>query len=189
MTDHKPLISLLNEKRQIPAQAAPRIMRWALTLAAYEYTIKFKPSVEYAIADGFSRLPLKERQQKVSNTPIPEEYVLLLNYISKSPITCSQLAKWTKADPLLSQVMHWVDRGWPNTAQQNNSLKSFCLKKEEMSTLQGCLVWSNLVVISEAGRALMLQELHRSHQGAASMKRRARACMWWPGIGRNSTRM
>ena len=35
-TDHKPLEGLLNEKKGIPALAAPRIQRWALTLSAYE---------------------------------------------------------------------------------------------------------------------------------------------------------
>lgn len=38
VTDHKPLITLFNEEKPIPTQAAPRILRWALTLAAYEYT-------------------------------------------------------------------------------------------------------------------------------------------------------
>ena len=35
-TDHKPLEGLFNEKKGIPALAAPLIQRWALTLSAYE---------------------------------------------------------------------------------------------------------------------------------------------------------
>ena len=38
-TDHKPLTTLFNESKEIPAQASERIQRWALTLSAYEYTI------------------------------------------------------------------------------------------------------------------------------------------------------
>ncbi|CAB4019800.1 uncharacterized protein K02A2.6-like [Paramuricea clavata] len=41
-TDHKPLEGLLNDKKGVPTQAAPRIQRWALTLAAYEYKIQYK---------------------------------------------------------------------------------------------------------------------------------------------------
>ena len=37
-TDHKPLVGLLGKKKAIPPQASARIQRWALTLAAYEYT-------------------------------------------------------------------------------------------------------------------------------------------------------
>ena len=56
-TDHKPLESLFNEKAT-PAKAAARIQRWALTLAAYNYTIKYKPGIEHGNADALSRLPL-----------------------------------------------------------------------------------------------------------------------------------
>ena len=41
-TDHKPLESLFNEKKATPSMAAARIQRWALTLAVYNYTIKYK---------------------------------------------------------------------------------------------------------------------------------------------------
>ena len=36
MTDHKPLITLLNETKPVPVQATPRILRWALSLSTYE---------------------------------------------------------------------------------------------------------------------------------------------------------
>ena len=50
-TDQKPLESLFNEKKATPAMAAARIQRWALTLAAYNYTIKYKPGIEQGNAD------------------------------------------------------------------------------------------------------------------------------------------
>ena len=34
------------------------------------------------------------------------------------------------------------------------------------------------------GRKAILKELHSSHQGIPSMKSRARACVWWPGLDR-----
>ena len=56
-TDHKPLEGLLNEKKGIPSQAAPRIQRWALTLSSYEYEISYKAGQTNGNADGLSRLP------------------------------------------------------------------------------------------------------------------------------------
>ena len=41
-TDHKPLIGLLGEDKAIPISATPRMQRWALILAGYEYSLKFK---------------------------------------------------------------------------------------------------------------------------------------------------
>ena len=40
--------------------AAERIKRWALMLAAYEYTIQYRKGTENANADALSRLPLTE---------------------------------------------------------------------------------------------------------------------------------
>ena len=57
-TDHKPLEPLFNDKKATPAMATARIQRWALTLAAYNYTIKYKPGIEHGNADALSRLPL-----------------------------------------------------------------------------------------------------------------------------------
>lgn len=36
-TDHKPIVSLLHEHKELPSMASARIQRWAITLAAYDY--------------------------------------------------------------------------------------------------------------------------------------------------------
>ena len=41
-SDHQPLSHLFNETKSIPAMASARIQRWALTLAAYQYNIRYK---------------------------------------------------------------------------------------------------------------------------------------------------
>ena len=49
------LESLFNEKKATLPMAAARIQRWALTLAAYNYSIEYKPGPEHANADALSR--------------------------------------------------------------------------------------------------------------------------------------
>ena len=75
VTDHKPLESLFNEKMATQPMAAARIQRWALTLAAYNYSIEYKPGPEHANADALSRLPLPLRP---STTPLPAETVFAM---------------------------------------------------------------------------------------------------------------
>ena len=55
-TDHKPLLGLFHEKRAIPTMASPRVQHWALTLAAYDYHVVYKPGMANANADELSRL-------------------------------------------------------------------------------------------------------------------------------------
>lgn len=182
VTDHKPLITLFNESKAIPTQVSPRIVRWALTLATYEYTIRFKTTQQHSNADALSRLPLliEENQSKVA---LPEEFVLLLNYLSEAPVSCLQLKQWTSRDVLLSQVMEFVNCGWPETVE--TALQPYWVRRNELSVLRGCMVWGNRMIIPEKGREALLEELHSSHQGMTGMKQRARSCIWWPGMDRD----
>ena len=58
VTDHKPLVVLFGENKDIPAMASARIRRWALKLSAYQYTIQFRRTEDMGNADALSRLPL-----------------------------------------------------------------------------------------------------------------------------------
>nr|XP_055054019.1 uncharacterized protein K02A2.6-like [Misgurnus anguillicaudatus] len=51
-TDHKPLISIFNEKKPVPQMGSQKVQRWATLLRAYEYKILYKPRQEHANADA-----------------------------------------------------------------------------------------------------------------------------------------
>ena len=123
-TDHKPLQSLLNESKPIPCMAFARIQRWALTLASYEYTIKFKNGPANTNADALSRLPLPATSTK--EVPIPSELVLLMEHISSGPLTATQVKTMTQRDPVLSRVHSYVLRGWPSTVDSSFTPYSSC---------------------------------------------------------------
>ena len=42
VTDHHPLLGLLGENNPIPQQASPRLQRWAITLAGYDYRLQYR---------------------------------------------------------------------------------------------------------------------------------------------------
>ena len=75
ITDHNPLFSLFNEHKAIPSHALALIQRWALTQAAYEYTLVSRRTDVHANADALSRLPLAETMRE---TRIPAELILTL---------------------------------------------------------------------------------------------------------------
>ena len=111
ITDHKPLLTLLNESKAIPSHASARIQRWALTLAAYEYTLVTRGTSAHANADALSRLPLADTIQE---TPLPAEWILTLEQFQDTPVTSEQIRAWTLQNPLLSKVVHFIQQGWPN---------------------------------------------------------------------------
>lgn len=176
-TDHKPLQSLLNESKAIPTLASARIQRWALTLATYQYKIKYKKGSELGNADGLSRLPLPSSPHEV---PVPSEHVLLLEYLSSGPITATQIKTMTRQDRELSKVLYYVQNGWPGKVEP--SLQPYASRKNELSSLDGCVLWGTRVIMPTAGRSRILDDLHETHQGASRMKARARMVVWWPQL-------
>ena len=69
-SDHKPLEHLFERSRAVPPLASARIQRWALTLAAYDYNVSYKPGKDQASADLLSRLPLPEAPKEPDIVPI-----------------------------------------------------------------------------------------------------------------------
>ena len=101
-TDHKPLVYIFNESKSIPAMAYGRVQRWALTLGAYQYTIKFQKGTENTIADAVSQLPLLETRTEL---PKPAEVVYVMEYLDTSPVMSAQICRWTEDNAGEDQTM------------------------------------------------------------------------------------
>ena len=176
-SDHQPLSYLLNESKGVPAMAASRIQRWALTLSAYEYTITYRPGKDQGHADALSRLPLP---QNPSVVPVPGNLLLLQEHLDTvSPVTARQIRVWTDKDPVLAQVRRFILHGWPSQ-ELKGELQQYWRRKEELSVLDGCVLWGARVVVPPPGREQVVQELHETHPGIARMKSLARSYVWWP---------
>ena len=140
-TDHKPLLGLLNPERATPLMASSRMQRWELTLLAYEYELIYRPGEQNGNADALSRLPLPVVPE---TTPIPGDIVHLLETINTSSVDATKVKFWTTRDPVLSQVLQFVLRGWP-MAVDEEALKPYFARREELSVHAGCLLWGSRV--------------------------------------------
>ena len=175
-TDHKPLLGLLNPDRPTPLMASSRMQRWSLTLLAYEYELLYRPGSQNGNADGLSRLPLADVPEI---TPVPGDVIHLLETISTSPVDATKVKLWTARDPVLSLVLQFVLQGWPLKVE-DEALKPYFTRREELSVHAGCLLWGTRVVIPPQGREEVLNTLHESHPGIVRMKNLARSYVWWP---------
>ena len=173
-TDHKPLLGLLNRERATPLMASSGMQRWALTLLAYEYELIYRPGEPNGNADALSRLP---RPVVPETTPIPGDIVHLLETVNTSHVDATKVKLWTTRDPVLSQVLQFVLHGWP-MAVNEEALKPYFARREELSVHAGCLLWGSRVVIPPQGREEVLNILHETHSGVVKMKSLARSYVW-----------
>ena len=171
VTDHKPLLTLLNESRGIPTTTSNRIQRWALTLAMYSILFKFSS------ANALSHLPYH----------ILFHYtIFLLEEMSESPVTVTQFHSWTWRDPILSQVVHFILSGWSRKIKENDTAPSpFFNRKWELSTKDGVVLWGSQIIIPPPGHDYILEKLHAWHHGISHMKTLSRSFVWWPGLDKD----
>ena len=175
MTDHKPLMFILNPKSSLPPISAAHIQRWAVFLSAYDYSIEYKNTKAHANADSLSRLPIEGDKEDTIDSMFK---VFLVDGL---PLTAADIAGETVKDPILSQVYQYVLGGWPQKGV-SDALKPFYQQRDQLSTDQGCLLWGTRVVIPDSLRSRLLKELHCTHPGIVKMKLLARSYMWWPGL-------
>ena len=109
--------------------AAARIQHWALTLAAYNYTIKYKPGIEHGNADAVSRLPLPVRPR---TTPVPADTVWTMELLASTPVSVKEIQEGTRTDVVLSQVVKFVQFGWPSR-NKDEALQPYFERKQELS--------------------------------------------------------
>ena len=102
-------MGLFKADKAVPVMTSPRIQRWALLLAAYDYELVYCEGSKHGNADGLSRLPLTDI---VVEVPIPGDTILLMVHLEALPVCADDIADWTATDPVLQQVLRKVQQGW-----------------------------------------------------------------------------
>ena len=137
ITDHKPLLTILGPKKEIPPLAAARLQRWAVLLSIFNYDIKFKSTHDHGNVDGLSRLPLPKVIQEGEAHEVSLFNIAQINFL---PVTATQMSKATQTDPCLSKILQYVKQGWPTTVPE--SLRPYKTRSNELTVQSDCLLWS-----------------------------------------------
>ena len=119
-----------------------------MLLAAYDYELVYQEGCKYGNADGLTRLPLPDT---VVTPPVPGEIVLLVERLKVIPVKADHIADWTASHALLQQVRRRVQYGWGDK-RPDKSLEPFYVRRDELSTHNGCILWGNRVVIPARGQ-------------------------------------
>ncbi|XP_062513410.1 uncharacterized protein K02A2.6-like [Corticium candelabrum] len=166
--------------KETPVLAANRLARWALMLSQYDYTIEYRNTSKHGNADALSRLPAgpdvyfdgKEDERDIVT-------VCLINTIDTQikPTDQSALRKESTKDPVISEIIRYTREGWPN--QVSDHLKDFKKLEHSLTTINGCLLYGNRVVIPASLQQEVLKILHEGHFGMQRMKQLARTAVYW----------
>lgn len=179
-TDHKPLVAIFGSKKGIPVMAASRLTRWAVYLSMFDFKIVHIRGEENNCADALSRL--------TTNKDDVLDDTLHLNFITNrfgKPLRYDDVAKQSEKDSVLREVLGYIKNGWPDVKGLEGEMKSYFIRKLELSLENSVIMWGYRIVIPEAFRKDLLKEIHTGHLGIVKSKELARSYFWWPGIDKD----
>lgn len=127
-------MGLFQKTKAVPAMAAARIQRWGLILGAHQHTIKYKPGQQKENVDVLSRLPA----EKAEDTNCQSEQVLSTSLLDSNPPSRQQLEGLIKKYPVLMEVRHRIEQGWPRKVK-NSKLQSFWRLRQELTADNGLI--------------------------------------------------
>ena len=177
-SDHQPLESIIKK----PLFKAPRRLQGMLMrLQRYQVSIVYKPGREMHLADTLSRaFPPNLEGEK------PEEEFEQINMVKYLPITndrLSQIREGTLQDETMHLLLEVILKGWP---EDKTSLPSqvhpYFHHRDELSAQDGLIFRGERVVIPGSLRKTIKERIHSSHLGIEGCLRRARECVFWPGM-------
>lgn len=174
-TDHKPLLGIFGKEGK-NAIFVTRLQRFVMELSIYDFDIRYRPSNKMGNADFCSRFPLP----CLVPENLDKHYVNSINFTNELPIDFKLIAEETKKDIILSQVMEYSIKGWPNRVYKE--LMDFKAKSHDLELYSGCLLFCGRVVVPKSLQEKTLTLLHSNHAGIVKIKQLARRTVFWLGI-------
>ena len=206
--DHKPLLKLFGD-RNLEDIPNPRLRNLKEKTLRYRFKMIYISGVKHKVADGLSRNPVSPAERIIlpddiaalslpESTTQPRETDDLITEIEEhtiatahsifkaSPITSTTwdlIRTATASDTTLHKLMDLIENGFPESRQDTpQDLHIYYSLRENLSTIDGVILYRDRILVPEALRPNVLTNLHAAHQGVSNMLSRAESSTFWPGI-------
>ncbi|XP_058456706.1 uncharacterized protein LOC131434073 [Malaya genurostris] len=164
-----PLLRIFGSKKGIPVYTANQLQRFALTLLLYDFTIEYVPTDKFGNTDVLSRLINQharlEEDYAIASIILEQDVRSVAgDTVDALPLTFRNVARSTQTDPVLRKAYRFITDGWPQTKAIDSELKRFQVRQESLTTVDGCILFAEWVVIPAQYRKRCLDQLHNGHQ-------------------------
>ena len=140
--------------------------------------MRYKSGKNLSNADALSRLL---RPISTTHDGTPADVIAVVDHLSSLAVNAQTIKELTAKDPVLSCVHRFLLSGWP-TQKLKAEFHPYVSCKNELSSLDGCILWSSRIVVPPPARQSLLEERHNTHLGVSKMKSLARCYIRWPGM-------
>ena len=172
-SDHKPLEMIL----QKPLARAPRRLQLMITrLQKNDFTVRGE---NMHLAEMLSRAYLPFKGKEMDDF----ESVNMVRYLPISDQRLDEIRAETRKDQCLRELSETIFLGWPEKKEHAPAqTRSYFSMRDELTVQDGLAFKGNSFVIPKSLRADMKLKIHSYHLGREACLRRARECIYWPGM-------
>ena len=186
ITDHKPLIPLLNSKT-LDQMDNPRLQQLRRKTMEFTFTAHWCPGKANAAPDALSRSPVSpptpEDELAEEDAPGVSCMVAAVAASDSLSIHLDQVSAATQADSVLQQLSCTIRNSFPEYKYDlPERIRAYRHIRDQLSLDGNLIVYGCRLVIPRSMQRSVLQLLHESHQGINRTKARARQVVYWPGI-------
>lgn len=174
--DHKPLETIFRKPLN---QAPKRIQGLMMRLFRYDTDFIWVKGSELYLADTLSRSFLY-------NTPDEEDRrVFGIQSLHIPDQRLEAVRQATSGDHQSAILIQYIQEGWPDHRYEvPEEIKEYFDIRDTLTFDEGIIYKGERLVIPRDLRSDIKARLHASHYGADGMMRRARECVFWPGMSR-----
>lgn len=184
-TDHKPLEFLFDKKKSIPDGTSSRIIKWAIELMPYDFSINYVKGTNMAHADAMSRLKFASSNEK----EVAEESVeMAINSVvfEKAILDMNEVTNELQSDPVSKQILNRIKTG--NWQRCSEAEKQFHIIFSELTIEDGMIYKGTALFVPPRLRRKAFDLTHYdNHSGVQSSINKLRLCCWWPGMNKDVT--
>ena len=195
VTDHKPLLGILNGK-PLNEIKNPRIVRLKEQTLPFNFTVMYNRGKWQRGPDALSRNPqcfaleLFREPTNIQHTQhldTPCDTIAMAELheiVDDGTLSLQDVSKATKEDPELSMLSDTIQKGFPSSHELMNPLiRQYFPIRNELSVYEnGIVVFQERIVVPKYLRRHVLKILHHAHQGVEGMRARAKNTVYWPGL-------
>ncbi|XP_045137206.1 uncharacterized protein LOC123519766 [Portunus trituberculatus] len=187
MTDHRPLIPILNHYT-LDAVENSCLQHLKDKIASYLYTAVWRAGKQLCISDALSRAP--------TSHPAPEDDASCADLAATSGLSSLSTLLYQRKILCLRMPIGLCrssekQRGRTLRTSVSYDLQSDLLPywklRDDLSTDGDLLLYKARTIVPATLNRHTLSHLHDSHRGVEATKRRARQAVFWPGINSDIT--
>ena len=190
ITDHNPLISILNNHR-LDEIDNPRLQQLHAKIMAFDFTTVWCKGATNQAPDALSQTPvgkpitaefLTENDEDNNQEPSIAE-IRVIHRDGLESIQLQELCKFAAADDSYQKLKDYVLNGFPDHRHSlHECCRCFWQARQHLSIDDDLLVHGCRLVIPSQMRTNILSQLHVAHQKPVRTKQRAHLTVCWPGI-------